>query len=71
MILFYARIVRKHAERGNVLPRVWVFIGGYVAAWTAFSAVATVGQILLQRAAGIGLGAAGLWQLLASGGVHG
>lgn len=49
-IFFYGSMVRKNRERGSVLPPVWIFVGGYLAAWTAFSlAVALVQAVLQQR----------------------
>lgn len=73
MILMYARTVRGR-ERGG-WPQVWLFAAGYLAMWTAFSAAATAGQVLLQRAAlisnalstgpivgGLILGVAGIYQ---------
>jgi predicted metal-binding membrane protein len=73
MIMTYARIVRGR-ERGG-WPRVWLFAAGYLVMWTLFSAVATAGQVLLQRAAlltnavsigpvagGVILAAAGIYQ---------
>ena len=50
-ILFYGAMVRKNAERGTVLPAVWVFAGGYLLVWTAFSLVAVVLQAALEHAA--------------------
>jgi predicted metal-binding membrane protein len=49
MIMTYARIVRGR-ERGG-WPQVLMFAAGYLVMWTVFSAVATAGQVLLQRAA--------------------
>jgi predicted metal-binding membrane protein len=51
MILLYVQLARKHAERGHLLPRVWIFTSGYLAIWTAFSLLATVMQMLLEQAA--------------------
>lgn len=51
MILLYAQIARKHAERGRLLPRIWIFTGGYLTVWTAFSLLATVLQMLLEQLA--------------------
>jgi predicted metal-binding membrane protein len=48
MVLMYARIAR---GRGGSWASVASFAAGYVAVWTIFSAIATVGQIGLQRAA--------------------
>ena len=49
--VLYGSLVRKHAERGSVLPAVWVFIGGYLAVWTLFSAAAALLQGALAQAA--------------------
>ena len=49
--LLYGTLVRKHAERGNALPAVWVFVAGYLAAWTLFSAGAALLQAALAHAA--------------------
>lgn len=50
-ILLYGSLVRKNRERGSVLAPVWVFTAGYLAAWTAFSLVATLVQAALAEAA--------------------
>jgi predicted metal-binding membrane protein len=49
-VLAYAAIARRHRAQGSVLPAAWTFAAGYVAVWTAFSAVATLLQLVLQRA---------------------
>jgi predicted metal-binding membrane protein len=51
VILLYGAIVRRNAERGTVLPAVWVFTSGYVAAWAGFSLVATLLQVALEQTA--------------------
>ena len=51
MTLIYAAIARKAAAQNTPLPRTAVFVGGYVAMWTLFSAVATLLQWGLERAA--------------------
>jgi len=51
MILLYARIVRKNAEKGHVLTPTGVFAAGYLAAWTGFSMAATVLQWTLDQLA--------------------
>lgn len=51
MILLYGAMVRKNAERGRVLPSVWLFVGGYLLVWSAFSLCAAFLQQLLQDAA--------------------
>lgn len=50
-ILFYGAMVRKNAERGTVLPAVWVFASGYLLVWTAFSLAAVLLQAVLEHAA--------------------
>jgi predicted metal-binding membrane protein len=50
-ILFYGAMVRKNAERGTVLPTVWVFASGYLLVWTAFSLAAVLLQAALEHAA--------------------
>ena len=49
-ILLYGAMVRKNGERGTVLPGVWIFTGGYLVVWTAFSLLATVLQVALEQA---------------------
>ena len=48
-IALYGGLVRKHAERGRTLPAVAIFVAGYLLAWTAFSAAATLVQAALQH----------------------
>jgi predicted metal-binding membrane protein len=48
-ILLYGTLVRKNAERGSALPAVWVFVAGYLLAWTAFSAAAALLQAALKH----------------------
>lgn len=50
-ILLYGSMARKNRERGSVLPSVWLFTAGYLAAWTAFGLVATLLQAALRGAA--------------------
>jgi predicted metal-binding membrane protein len=50
-VLLYAAMVRKHAERGTVLPAVWVFVSGYLLVWAGFSFAATLLQAGLGHAA--------------------
>lgn len=52
MVLMFARLRRGSGEASSL--DVWLFALGYLVAWTVFSAVATVGQLGLQRAAIIG-----------------
>ncbi|HLK85576.1 MAG TPA: DUF2182 domain-containing protein [Candidatus Binataceae bacterium] len=49
MVALYARVV----EGRNTSPRlrVWLFVGGYIAVWTGFSALAAVAQAAMQEAA--------------------
>ena len=49
-IVLYASMVRRNAERGRILPAAWIFAGGYLAVWTAFSLAATLLQAGLDRA---------------------
>jgi predicted metal-binding membrane protein len=49
MVTMYARMAEGDGSPARL--RVWLFAGGYVAAWTAFSAVATVLQAGLDQAA--------------------
>jgi len=51
MTLIYAAIVRKAASQNNSLAPVAIFVAGYVAMWTLFSAIATLLQWTLERAA--------------------
>ena len=46
--LFYAAIIRKNRERGSVLPSAWLFAGGYLLVWTAFSLGATALQVMFE-----------------------
>ena len=76
-ILTYGALVRKHGERGNLLPGVWIFAGGYLLTWTAFSVIATLLQAGLEhvalldsamtsastRLSAIVLIVAGIWQM--------
>lgn len=47
-VLLYAALVRKHGERGSVLPAVWVFTAGYLVVWTGFSLAAALAQSLAE-----------------------
>jgi predicted metal-binding membrane protein len=49
-MLLYLAIVRKNRERGTALPRAWLFAGGYLLVWTAFSIAATALQALFEQA---------------------
>jgi predicted metal-binding membrane protein len=51
MTLVYAAVARKAAREGTVLAPTAVFVLGYVAMWTGFSAGATAAQWGLERAA--------------------
>ena len=50
MILLFAAVNRRQQTRGRVGTPTAVFVGGYVAVWTAFSLGATILQGLLQAA---------------------
>lgn len=50
MTLFYAAIVRKNRESGTALPAAWLFAGGYLLVWMAFSLGATALQVLFEEA---------------------
>jgi predicted metal-binding membrane protein len=49
--LFYARFLRGRDATARIAGPATLFVLGYVAAWTAFSAVATALQVGLERAA--------------------
>ncbi|MEN8144435.1 MAG: DUF2182 domain-containing protein [Gemmatimonadota bacterium] len=51
MVLVYAGIVRKAKRQGSAVAPTFVFVGGYLFAWTLFSAVATIAQWSLDQAA--------------------
>jgi predicted metal-binding membrane protein len=46
-VLTFGLINRKRAERGNPFVPTGIFLGGYLIAWTLFSAVAALAQYLL------------------------
>lgn len=62
-ILLFASVVRRNAARGVVLGAIWLFVAGYLAAWTAFSAAATVLQLALRQASWLsaGMSSASVW----------
>ena len=62
-ILLYASVLRRNAARGVVLGAVWLFVAGYLAAWTTFSAVATGLQLSLREASWLsaGMASASVW----------
>lgn len=49
-IILYGALVRKNREGGKVLPGVWIFTSGYLAAWTAFSLLAALLQVAAEQA---------------------
>jgi predicted metal-binding membrane protein len=49
-ILLYARVARSDARSGSPVTRTYLFAAGYLLAWAAFSAVATLLQWLLASA---------------------
>jgi predicted metal-binding membrane protein len=77
MSLIFAQVARRAASQGYALAPTFVFTGGYVAAWTLFSAGATALQWWLEKIALLSpmlastspyfgaalLAAAGVWQL--------
>ena len=77
MILLFATVNRKGAERGNPYVPTGVFAAGYIAMWSAFSVIATALQWGLEKTGllssmmastsfilgGVLLIAAGAWQL--------
>jgi predicted metal-binding membrane protein len=66
-VLLYGSLVRKNAERGVSLAAGWIFTAGYLAAWTGFSALATILQLELQRAGWLGAGMASASTWLSAG----
>jgi predicted metal-binding membrane protein len=48
-LLLYAAVVRRSPESHNAAGRLYAFAAGYLLAWTAFSLVATVLQLLLRH----------------------
>jgi predicted metal-binding membrane protein len=51
MVMMYAAVSRKAESQGSPVAPTACFVAGYVAAWTAFSLVATLAQWGLDRAA--------------------
>ncbi|MCH8999456.1 MAG: DUF2182 domain-containing protein [Proteobacteria bacterium] len=51
MILLFAAVSRKQRERGRPFAPVGAFVAGYLAVWSAFSALATLSQWGLEQAA--------------------
>ena len=51
MILLFAAVNRKQRERGRPFAPVGAFVAGYIAVWSAFSALATLSQWGLEQAA--------------------
>ena len=51
MILTYSRVNRRHNEQRSPFLATGVFLAGYLVVWTGFSAVATLAQWELHRAA--------------------
>ena len=51
MILLFAAVNRKQRERRRPFAPVGAFVAGYIAVWSAFSAVATLSQWGLEQAA--------------------
>lgn len=51
MSLIFASVARKAAAQGRAIASTFVFVSGYVAAWTLFSVAATALQWWLERTA--------------------
>jgi len=51
MSLLFASVARKARSQGSAVAPTFVFVAGYVAVWTLFSAAATAVQWALERAA--------------------
>lgn len=51
MILTFSGITRRRHDQRNPIVATWAFVAGYLAVWTIFSAVATIAQWGLHRAA--------------------
>ena len=51
MILLFAAVSRKQRERGHPFAPVGAFVAGYIAVWSAFSALVTLLQWGLEQAA--------------------
>lgn len=49
-VLMYASAARQQRKGAAVLPAVWIFTSGYLAAWTLFSVAAAALQIILEQA---------------------
>jgi predicted metal-binding membrane protein len=63
MVLLYAAIARRHADRQVFAPPGW-FLAGYLLAWTGFATAATLLQWLLEWAAVVTPMMAGTGRLL-------
>jgi predicted metal-binding membrane protein len=50
-LLIYTAVVRRSDQSGDAVRRAYIFAAGYLAIWTAFSALATLLQRLLTGAA--------------------
>ena len=53
MVLMYSRVSRERARRGRAYVSTWIFVGGYLAAWTAYG-LAAYGVYRIIVAAGLG-----------------
>jgi len=51
MVLIFATVQRKRASSGRLFVPAWLFLGGYLAIWSAFSLAATLAQWGLHAAA--------------------
>jgi predicted metal-binding membrane protein len=51
MVLLYAAVSGERREQGRPKAATWIFVSGYLVAWTLFSVFATLAQWLLHSAA--------------------
>jgi predicted metal-binding membrane protein len=51
MVLTFMSVNRARCERQRPFVPTWIFLSGYLVAWTAFSALATIGQWALHGSA--------------------
>jgi predicted metal-binding membrane protein len=51
MVLIFTRVNRQFQAQDKQFVRTWIFVAGYLSAWTGFSLLATLGQWALHAAA--------------------
>jgi predicted metal-binding membrane protein len=56
MLLTFATVARNHRAQERAFVPVWIFLGGYLVLWTAFSLAATLAQWGLHSLARVGSG---------------